>query len=388
MAETMGKRENGSADSFYSGLRRMDLMVGDEGIRRLPDGKYCFRFQTAAGKKVTLRIGNAIPSDKNPEYKMVDEAGKGDYKLILSSEEIGKTGYQKVEFFVDDISCLNPVAGMGYLANTLSNGYEFQGSETEVLVAKRPDVPHGTICHEYVYSSVMDEYVNMTVYTPPGYEDGVEYPVLYLFHEIGEFRVAWTNPGLFNFQMDNMIADGLCRPFIIVENDCTLSRKYKEQKNWYSASEVLEKVMLTDVIPAIENKYKISGERDSRGMAGYGLGAVQAGYIFLRNPELFSCFGTFTAFWPSANFHEEGKQDAFYDGVLKTMAYPEPPKVFYFSEGDSDGHFESTERENNMLIECGVGKLPGYQFEKFEGLSHGYNLYRLAMSHFAPLIFK
>lgn len=42
------------------------------------------------------------------------------------------------------------------------------------------------------------------------------YPVLYLQHGWGEDETAWSNQGHANLIMDNLIAEGKIKPFIIV----------------------------------------------------------------------------------------------------------------------------------------------------------------------------
>ncbi len=56
------------------------------------------------------------------------------------------------------------------------------------------------------------------VYTPPDYEKELSkrYPVLYLQHGGGEDETGWGTQGYANFIMDNLIADGKAKPFIIV----------------------------------------------------------------------------------------------------------------------------------------------------------------------------
>jgi len=56
------------------------------------------------------------------------------------------------------------------------------------------------------------------VYTPPSYDKDAKtkYPVFYLQHGWGEDETAWSNQGHVNLIMDNMIAEGKIKPFIIV----------------------------------------------------------------------------------------------------------------------------------------------------------------------------
>ena len=56
------------------------------------------------------------------------------------------------------------------------------------------------------------------VYTPPDYDRdaAARYPVLYLQHGAGEDETGWGNQGRANLIMDNLIAAGKARPFVIV----------------------------------------------------------------------------------------------------------------------------------------------------------------------------
>src|SRR5208283_1315522 len=56
------------------------------------------------------------------------------------------------------------------------------------------------------------------VYTPPDYDQdpNKRYPVLYLQHGAGEDETGWGNQGHANLIMDNLIAAGKTKPFIIV----------------------------------------------------------------------------------------------------------------------------------------------------------------------------
>jgi hypothetical protein len=80
------------------------------------------------------------------------------------------------------------------------------------------DVPHGRVDQILVHSPSTGTERRAFVYTPPGYEknQSIRYPVLYLQHGWGEDETAWFNQGHANLIMDNMIAAGEVKPFIIV----------------------------------------------------------------------------------------------------------------------------------------------------------------------------
>ena len=58
---------------------------------------------------------------------------------------------------------------------------------------------------------------NVYVYTPPDYEKGSKrYPVLYLQHGAGEDEHGWGGQGHAGLIMDNLLAEGKAKPFLIV----------------------------------------------------------------------------------------------------------------------------------------------------------------------------
>jgi enterochelin esterase-like enzyme len=113
---------------------------------------------------------------------------------------------------------------------SLSNGYAQPGGggapdpQPEATLAAAPEgfdvaragVPSGRVERIEFDSSVVDGKRPATVYLPPGYSTDREYPVLYLLHGIGGNERHWTEPGLANVILDNLIADGKAEPMIVV----------------------------------------------------------------------------------------------------------------------------------------------------------------------------
>jgi len=86
-------------------------------------------------------------------------------------------------------------------------------------------MPHGRIQQVLFPSKVTNTIIARPayVYTPPDYDKELtkRYPVLYLRHGWGENEYAWWNQGHANLIMDNLIAEGKSKPFIIViEQEC------------------------------------------------------------------------------------------------------------------------------------------------------------------------
>ena len=80
------------------------------------------------------------------------------------------------------------------------------------------NVPHGQFRETLYYSKSTDTTRRCFVYTPPDYDKDTSkrYPVLYLQHGAGEDETGWGNQGRAGLIMDNLIATGKAKQFIIV----------------------------------------------------------------------------------------------------------------------------------------------------------------------------
>src|SRR5690606_1866640 len=117
------------------------------------------------------------------------------------------------------------------------------------------------------------------VYLPPGYSDAREYPVLYLLHGIGGNETHWTEHGVAEVILDNLIADGKAQPMIVVMPNGRASNEPEGSlfgppqgegappidRNANLAIEFeayasFERELLNDLIPHIESTYSVSSD--------------------------------------------------------------------------------------------------------------------------------
>src|SRR5579859_795003 len=78
------------------------------------------------------------------------------------------------------------------------------------------NIPHGRIDTISYVSKTVGSIRRALVYTPPGYSRHRKYPVLYLLHGIGGDEKEWLNGGRPQLIMDNLFAEGMAEPMIIV----------------------------------------------------------------------------------------------------------------------------------------------------------------------------
>ncbi len=77
-------------------------------------------------------------------------------------------------------------------------------------------VPHGEVRIRPYVSKTLGVSRTAWVYTPPGYDKGSNFPVLYLLHGAGDIESGWTMIGRANNILDNAIAEGKAKPMVVV----------------------------------------------------------------------------------------------------------------------------------------------------------------------------
>jgi len=162
----------------------------------------------------------------------------------------------------------------------------------------RPEIPHGRLELIQYQSKTVGTTRSMNVYTPPGYSTNTRYPVLYLLHGIGGDETEWQRFADPANLLDNLIADGKAAPMILVMPNGRAQKNDRAEGDVFAAAPAFatfEKDLLNDVIPAIETRYSVKADRDSRAIAGLSMGGGQALNFGFANPAVFGWIGGFSA---------------------------------------------------------------------------------------------
>ncbi len=81
---------------------------------------------------------------------------------------------------------------------------------------RRDNIARGEVTAVQYDSKSLGTRRQMRVYTPPGYSATRRYPVLYLLHGIGGNDQEWTRSCHADVVIDNLLADGLIQPMVVV----------------------------------------------------------------------------------------------------------------------------------------------------------------------------
>ena len=238
------------------------------------------------------------------------------------------------------------------------------------------------------------------VYLPYGYSTEKQYNVLYLLHGGGVNEDWWFKlfPDTVTI-LDNMIAQGLCEPCIIVTP--TYYRKSEADRNAEFITEHFRYELRNDLIPAIEQKYSsyaggdVSEEnliktRKHRAFAGLSLGSMTTyRAAFYNNFDLFSWYGMF-----SGCCGPVGDRPNEVNRIIQTLEKAKqdnlPLDYMFCCNGDQDiAYEEHVEIMENVLKTCDL-LTPGenYDFFTIPGGVHDMKAWQLHLYHALQIFFK
>ncbi len=300
--------------------------------------------------------------------------GRGGTKLTKTSDSLwgGTTegpmdeGFHYYHLNIDGGTFNDPGTLNFYGSTRWESGVEIPAHDQEFYALK--DVPHGNVQQILFPSKSTGISRRAFVYTPPRYEKdkSKKYPVLYLQHGWGEDETAWSNQGHANLIMDNMIAEGKIKPFIIVMTyGMTNELKWGHLKDFKVDS--FQTVLVDELIPYVDANFRTLNDPAHRAMAGLSMGGFETHSITLNKPNVFSYYALLSGgIYTPEELKDKGK-----------------PKLIFISCGS---------RESPDRIKDAADKLKaaGYNVVSYvsQNTAHEFLTWRRSLHELAPLLFK
>ncbi len=379
------------------------------------------RFRIRAPKADSIRVGLGLGGDKSKGTKLV----KGDDGYFTGTTTPLDEGFHYYNLTIDGGTFNDPGTGNFYGSQRWESGVEIPAHDQDFYTLK--NVPHGKMDQVMVPSKVGNQpYRNIVVYTPPGYEKGsTKFPVLYLQHGWGENETSWGIQGKANIIMDNMIAEGRVKPFIVVMSygmtnvggngpgggarrpagapmnvpagapgaapagppaggpGAAPAGAPRPAGGGMGAAGVVlagptkgdvtgagafQTVLIDEIIPYVDSHYRTVANRDGRAMAGLSMGAMETRTITLARPDVF-------AYWGLLSGGQYTPADL--EGKMK-------PKYLFISYGSKEGG------SNNLpKVEADL-KTAGYKVNTYVSpeTAHEFQTWRRSLYQMAPNLFK
>jgi enterochelin esterase-like enzyme len=310
-------------DDFKPSTKNQPLqeypMVNSQGYAK-------FRVTAPDAKSVVVSLGLGGTRGGTPLAK--DTAGVWVGTTAGPLEE----GFHYYHLTIDGGVFNDPGTNNYYGSTRWESGIEIPAHDQDFYALK--NVPHGKVEQILFWSPSTNTSRRAFVYTPPSYtrDKKQRYPVLYLQHGWGEDETAWSNQGHANLIMDNLIAEGKIKPFIIVitygmtnEGGFGPGRRPAGGPAPAGAPAAapaapaaapapgqapaaapgarpaggmagmmnngFEKVLVDELIPYVDANFRTLADQAHRAMAGLSMGGMETKTITLARPEVFSHFG-------------------------------------------------------------------------------------------------
>ncbi len=138
-----------------------------------------------------------------------------------------------------------------------------------------------------MHSDILDMDRKYAIYLPPDYNSSQRsYPVLYLLHGGGDDQTGWVQFGEVKHITDKAIKEGVATPMIIVMPDANTG-----QRGYFNSVDGewrYEDFFFEELVPHVEGKYRIKGEKRYRAVAGLSMGGGGSFMYALHRPDMFS----------------------------------------------------------------------------------------------------
>jgi enterochelin esterase-like enzyme len=161
------------------------------------------------------------------------------------------------------------ITGVAVLAAT------FAGAAPTIATA-------GQITHHTFASETLERDYAYTIYLPDGYADsGLVYPAMYLLHGSFGNENNWATQGNLQQTADRLIEQGEIPPAVIV---------MPGSESWWvdGYNEAAETAFFEDLIPHIEESWRVIPERQGRVVGGLSAGGYGTVNFVLEHPDMFA----------------------------------------------------------------------------------------------------
>lgn len=376
------------------------------------DGTITFRLVAPNAKSVRLltdfpKLG-AVPVNGAAGFDMTkNDAGVWSY----TSPKLAPSYYQY--WFVMDGTVLpdpqntfvRPASGV------YKSVVALPGKDAEWMMFR--DVPHGNLTEHHYLNPENKTARRVVVYTPPDYgTSGRSYPVIYLLHGANDYERGWTQTGMANTIMDNLIADGKAVPAIIVMpfgHDTTGSTGKLPEVRALQASlgytpparspgappaggpaagpgatggrgapptnpSYMEKDLLGYVIPYVEREFRVIKDKKARAIMGYSMGGGHSTTIGFRHPELFSVVGGFSG------YSRPAAEPLLADPAKANRDYA----LIFIGTGTEDNALTGGRALHAAFTEKGVKHV----WREDPGYGHDYQIWRIYLRDLAVRLFR
>lgn len=338
--------------------------------------------QRKAYFKLEAPGANSVQLDLGKRYDMAKDHD-GLWQLVTDPLQ---PGFHYYFLWINGVRVADPASESFFGTGKWTSGIEIPTDGEDFFKAKQ--VPHGEVRGVYYFSKTMNQTRRCFIYTPPGYDASkkTKYPVLYLQHGMAEDETGWSVQGHMNYILDNLIAEGKAKPMLVVMESGNIEEAFRanpgedvnKARNQFGAS--FTPMLLNDLIPMVESRYKARTDKGGRAMAGLSWGGFQTLDITLKHLDKFEYIGSFSG---ALFLNPETEIKTAYSGVFADpVAFNKTIKLFFLGIGSAEG--QRMKALSDGLTKAGIHNV----YYESPNTAHEWHTWRRCLYQFAPLLFK
>ena len=345
--------------------------------------------EVSADRQVTFRI--QAPKAESVKLSAGDLPGLGQGKDLVKGTNgvwevtVGPVnpGSYRYSFSVDGLTVIDPRNPRTSESNdntwSLVNIPGTDWMDTQ-------DVPHGAVAEVTYWSSTLKRFRRLHVYTPPGYEAGKgRFPVFYLLHGAFDSDDSWGTVGRAGFILDNLIAAGKAKPMVVV-----MPHGHTGPFGFGAPlGGEFEAEFVTDIMPQMEQRYRVLTDRAHRAIAGLSMGGAQTLNIGIPHLEKFGYLGVYSSGIfgivqrPGAPGAQGPSFEEQHRAILDNAKLKKGLRLFWFATGKDDFLVETSRKTVEMFKQHQFNVV----YRETEG-AHTWINWREYLNEFAPQLFQ
>ncbi|MEZ5998052.1 MAG: alpha/beta hydrolase-fold protein [Hyphomonas sp.] len=227
---------------------------------------------------------------------------------------------------------------------------------------------------------------NVSIWTPPGYEDHPEktYRVIYMTDGQNLFDPRIANTGTDWGADETMVAlaDQGIEPAIIVSSWST-SKRFEEYSPWHGGEDYAQ-FLIDELMPRVEAAYRVKTGPENTFHAGSSMGGLISFYLVTHHPDVFGACGCLSTHFPLSpevvvqmfpDFHggsTPDKKPYLYTDIEAGMK-PPPGVRYWFDYGTRglDAEYGPTHAVlHDWLIDNGLVEGRDFVVRQYDGATH------------------
>jgi enterochelin esterase family protein len=209
-----------------------------------------------------------------------------DYKIVVD----------QTNWMLDPLNPYQQWSGVG--GGSPNSELRMPGWKENPHALARADVKTGTVKKDILIQSKSLGYqVMYSVYLPHGFSPDKKYPVVYV---TDGYEYMHEQMGNMITVLNNLIDEKKIQPVIavFVDHREPVNRSNNRRMTELAMNERYLKFFTTELIPAVESAYPVSGKADERAILGTSMGGLTASYFAFSRPDIFGLAAIQSpAFW-------------------------------------------------------------------------------------------